>query len=155
MLRKMGNFQNDTLPFVSWSFTLRTRNNCPLFFLSEKEMATHSSVLAWRIPGTGQAGRLPSLGLHRVGHDWSDLVAAFFLSGKKILYAFITWLFCVCVWRKLNVYFFFFYLTGGYLLYNMVVVFPYIDMNQPWVYMCSPSLSHGYLAFSYFFPNCL
>ena len=35
----------------------------------EKEMATHSSVLAWRIPGTGQPGGLPSLGSHRVGHD--------------------------------------------------------------------------------------
>ena len=35
----------------------------------EKEMATHSSVLAWRIPGTGKPGGLPSLGSHRVGHD--------------------------------------------------------------------------------------
>ena len=39
-------------------------------------MATHSSVLAWRIPGTGDPGGLPSMGLHRVGHDWSDLAAA-------------------------------------------------------------------------------
>ena len=39
----------------------------------EKEMATHSSVLAWRIPGTEERGRLTSLGSHRVGHDWSDL----------------------------------------------------------------------------------
>ena len=39
-------------------------------------MATHSSVLAWRIPGTGEPGGLPSLGSHRVGHDWSDLAAA-------------------------------------------------------------------------------
>ena len=35
----------------------------------EKDMATHSSVLAWRIPGTGEPGGLPSLGSHRVGHD--------------------------------------------------------------------------------------
>ena len=35
----------------------------------EKEMATHSSVLAWRIPGTGEPGGLPSVGSHRVGHD--------------------------------------------------------------------------------------
>ena len=41
----------------------------------EKEMATHSSVLAWRIPGTGEPGGLSSLGSHRVGHDWSDLAA--------------------------------------------------------------------------------
>ena len=39
-------------------------------------MATHSSVLAWRIPGTGEPGGLPSMGSHRVGHDRSDLVAA-------------------------------------------------------------------------------
>ena len=39
-------------------------------------MATHSSVLAWRIPGTGEPGGLPSRGSHRVGHDWSDLAAA-------------------------------------------------------------------------------
>ena len=36
-------------------------------------MATHSSVLAWRIPGTGEPGGLPSMGSHRVRHDWSDL----------------------------------------------------------------------------------
>ena len=41
----------------------------------EKEMATHSSVLAWRIPGTGEPSGLPSMGSHRVGHDWSDLAA--------------------------------------------------------------------------------
>ena len=46
------------------------------FHALEKEMATHSSVLAWRIPGTGEAGGLPSVGSHRVGHDWSDLAAA-------------------------------------------------------------------------------
>ena len=42
----------------------------------EKEMATHSSVLAWRIPGMVEPGGLPSMGSHRVGHDWSDLAAA-------------------------------------------------------------------------------
>ena len=39
-------------------------------------MATHSSALVWRIPGMGKPGGLPSMGLHRVGHDWSDLAAA-------------------------------------------------------------------------------
>ena len=39
------------------------------FHALEKEMATHSSVLAWRIPGTGEPGGLPSMGLHRVGYD--------------------------------------------------------------------------------------
>ena len=39
------------------------------FHALQKEMATHSSVLAWRIPGTGEPGGLPSMGSHRVGHD--------------------------------------------------------------------------------------
>ena len=46
------------------------------FHALEKEMATHSSVLAWRIPGMGEPGRRPSMGSHRVGHDWSDLATA-------------------------------------------------------------------------------
>ena len=46
------------------------------FHALEKEMATHSGVLAWRIPGMGEPGGLPSTGSHRVGHDWSDLAAA-------------------------------------------------------------------------------
>ena len=46
------------------------------FHALEKEMATHSSVLAWRIPGMGEPGGLPSMGSHRVEHDWSDLAAA-------------------------------------------------------------------------------
>ena len=46
------------------------------FHALEKEMATHFSVLAWRIPGTTDSGGLPSMGSHRVGHDWSDLAAA-------------------------------------------------------------------------------
>ena len=50
----------------------------------EKEMATHSSVLAWRIPGVAEPSGLPSLGLHRVGHNWSDLaIAAFSPEGQR------------------------------------------------------------------------
>ena len=45
------------------------------FHALETEMATHSSVLAWRIPGTGEPGGLPSMRSHRVGHDWIDLAA--------------------------------------------------------------------------------
>ena len=42
----------------------------------DKEMATQSNVLAWRIPGTGEPGGLPSMGSHRVGHEWSNFAAA-------------------------------------------------------------------------------
>ena len=56
------------------------------FHALEKEMATHSSVLAWRIPGNVEPGGLPSMGSHRVGHDWSDLPAA---AAASVL---ITWI---------------------------------------------------------------
>ena len=46
------------------------------FHTLEKEMAAHSTVLAWRIPGMAEPGGLPSTALHRVGHDWSDLAVA-------------------------------------------------------------------------------
>ena len=46
------------------------------FSALEKEMAPHSSVLAWRIPGMAEPGGLPSMGSHRVGHDWSNLAVA-------------------------------------------------------------------------------
>ena len=62
------------------------------FHALEKEMATCSSVPAWRIPGTGEPGWLPSMGSHRVGLDWSDLAAAaaglppkFFVCGIFVL----------------------------------------------------------------------
>ena len=48
-------------------------------------MATHLSVLAWRIPGIGEPGGLPSMGLHRVRHDWSDLAAAYKWKNNKVL----------------------------------------------------------------------
>ena len=46
------------------------------FHALEKEMATHSSVLAWRIPGMGEPDGLLSMGSHRVGHNWSDLAVS-------------------------------------------------------------------------------
>ena len=55
------------------------------FHALEKEMATHSSVPAWRIPGTGKPGGLLSMGLHRVKHDWSDL-AIYLISTLFITY---------------------------------------------------------------------
>ena len=54
------------------------------FHALEKEMATHSSVLAWRIPGMGEPGGRPSMGSHRVGHNWSDLAAEFWLKFMSI-----------------------------------------------------------------------
>ena len=51
-------------------------------------MATHSSVFAWRIPGMGAPGGLPSMGSHRVGHDWSNLAAA--AAAAAMVYTFLS-----------------------------------------------------------------
>ena len=64
----------DTTERLHFHFSLSLAFPSPLAL--EKEMATHASVLAWGIPGTGEPGGLPSMGPHRVGHDWSDLAAA-------------------------------------------------------------------------------
>ena len=66
-LQSMGSRSRTRLSDFTFTFHLHAL---------QKEMATHSSVLAWRIPGTGEPGGLPSMGSHRVGHDWSDLAAA-------------------------------------------------------------------------------
>ena len=50
------------------------------FHALEKAMAPRSSALAWRLPGPGEPGGLPSVGSHRVGHDWSDLAAVAYIS---------------------------------------------------------------------------
>ena len=58
-LQSIVSLESDTTEQLHFHFSLAL----------EKEMATHSSVLAWRIPGTGEPGGLPSMGSHRVGHD--------------------------------------------------------------------------------------
>ena len=60
-------------------------------FRMEKEMATHSSVLAWRIPWTEKPGGLQSMGSYRVGHDWSDLAAAAVAFLEYIFTYFFIW----------------------------------------------------------------
>ena len=66
-LQSMGSLSQTWLSDFTFTFH---------FHALEKEMATHSSVLAWRIPGTGEPGGLPSMGSHRVRHDWTDLAIA-------------------------------------------------------------------------------
>ena len=66
----------------------------------EKQMATHSGVLAWRIPGTGEPGGLLSMGSHRVGHDWSDLAAAAAAVHSSLLWPF------VFLWSQLQLHLF-------------------------------------------------
>ena len=86
------------------------------FHALEEEMATHSSVLVWRIPGMGGPGGLPSMGSHRVGQDWSDLAAA--AAAKEISHIHFqphpvppTW------------HFFLFYIYGDFWLTSFVLKF--------------------------------
>ena len=65
--RPWGRYNRTRLSVFTFTFHFR---------VLEKEMATHSSVLAWRIPGTGEPGGLPSMGSHRVNHDGCDLAVA-------------------------------------------------------------------------------
>ena len=71
-----------------------------LCFPREKEMATHSSVLAWRVPGMGETGGLPSMGSHRVGHHWSDLAAAAAAAHMRVSRVFEYSITCGAQWQK-------------------------------------------------------
>jgi len=64
-LQSMGSIESDMTERLHSHFSLFTFH----FHASEKEMATHSTVLAWRIPGTEEPGGLLFMGSHRVGHD--------------------------------------------------------------------------------------
>ena len=71
---------------LNFKYHLTTLLNRRKSYKLEEEMATHSSILAWRIPGMGEPGGLLSMGLHGVGHDWSDL-AAYTLEKSEFLIA--------------------------------------------------------------------
>ena len=100
-------------------------------------MATHSSVIAWRIPGMGEPGGLPSMGSHRVGHDWSDLAASGY---DKVLHKppnFI-WKHCIYIYAF---FFFFSHLTmltgcsglrGSSLLCCPITSFSIVYLYHPW-----------------------
>jgi len=76
------------------------------FHVLEKEMATHSSILAWRIPGTVEPGGLPSMGSHRVGHDWSDLAATAAAAADLIFFFLVDEIFLLFVCFKYTFYLF-------------------------------------------------
>ena len=81
-------------------------------------MVTHSSVLAWRIPGTGKPGGLPSRGSHRVRHDWSNLT-----SQLKCIDLIFFWKVIICLWTNIKLMFF------GYGMYNVSFYYSY---NRKW-----------------------
>ena len=89
---------------VTKSRTLLSDFTFTFYFHSlEKEMATHSSVLAWRIPGTGEPGGLPSKRSHRVRHDWSNLAAAAATTFLP-LNSYITWCYANYHYNIINLF---------------------------------------------------
>ena len=127
------------------------------FHALEKEMATHSSVLAWRIPGTGEPGGLPSLELHRVGHDWSDLeaVAVTFYEQDSFL---PSRLFCLLLitrptsvfWIYQFLFFYFQLLMLFQVCFRNWILFPFLQsLGLPWrsqwhpTPVLLPGKSHG------------
>ena len=89
-------------------------------------MATHSSVLAWRIPGAGEPGGLPSVGSHRVRHDWRDLAAAAACCCILQNVLFKDWIVCDCsidhlIYSSVN------QLSGCFLEYRSATIF-----SRPW-----------------------
>ena len=123
----------------------------------EKEMATHSSVLAWRIPGTGEPGGLPSMGSHRVGHNWGDLAVAVAAAGlyiwlysklfpqislecrsdtKNLINASIAWLFIIS-FRKIilfqDCYWFFFWIYLSIFALSRKVATSHIWLSNTWM----------------------
>ena len=109
------------------------------FHTMEKAMETHSSVLAWRIPGTAEPGGLPSMGSHRVRHDWSDLAAVLGL----ILWSLCSVL-CLLSWSLFQSLF--------YLIWVMLLLLSFgphlqeISFSSPSVSICMwPSVWSGSL----------
>ena len=94
----------------------------------EKEMATHSSVLAWRIPGTGEPGGLPSMGSHRVGHDWSDLAAAAMTSDE---YLPVPFGYLYSLFREISFQILFSFLNWAFYFFNNVLRFLW-SFRFPW-----------------------
>ena len=117
------------------------------FHALEKEMATHSSVLAWRIQGTAELGGLPSMGSHRVGHDWRVLAAERpsvlrFMGSQRVRHDWVTEL----NWTEYSLY--------GYILHY---IYPLIGWRTIWLFpnfgYCEPCC-YEHLCTSFFMNIC-
>ena len=103
------------------------------FHALEKEMATSSSVLAWRTPRMGEPGGLPSMGSHRVGHDWSDLAAAAAACFNGIPQILIHCMFIFIHFKiLLNYHFIYFWLMGYSKVCHLVSKYLVIIQRPLW-----------------------
>ena len=111
------------------------------FHALEKEMATHSSVLAWRIPGTVEPGGLPSMGSHRVGHNWSDLAAAA-ATALGLFRLYILFRLNLAAYKGFEEFVHYFLVVE---FINIRFVFPYYAFNR--CRICSDILFHSFFFF--------
>ena len=129
-------------------------------------MATHSSVFAWRIPGTAEPGGLPSMWSHRVGHDWSDLAAAagfcpgrFTLQIKKKSSPFpvqmnkwktiLNYSLSILIYKKLHINKYFIYYFLDYVLCPWISFSFYISVSSSF-----PFYSVWFFFFIFFYNLC-
>ena len=120
------------------------------FHALEKEMATHSSILAWRIPGVGAPGGLPSLGSHRVRHDWSDLASLIFLK-RSLGFPILLFSSISLPWSLRKVF-----LSLPAILHNSAFKWVYLSFSPlPFTSLLSPAIckacSDNHFAFLHFF----
>ena len=135
--------------YSPWVAKSRTRlSNFTLtfhFHALDKEMATRSSVLALRIPGTVEPGGLPSMGSHRVGHDWSDLAAAT-PAAAVCLYSSQTPNLSLPTLFPFSYHKFVFYVCGSIsVLYISSFVSFFLDSTYKWYHMAFEFLFMPYL----------
>ena len=126
------------------------------FHALEKEMATHSSVLAWRIPEMGEPGGLPSLWLHRVRHDWSDLAAA--AAGSSMLLQFWfyfilfnDWVIVHCIYvQQYNIFFIHSFVNGHWGCFHVLAATMNIGVHVSfWTVFFSGYVARSGIAGSY------
>ena len=125
-LQSMGSLRSDTTEWLHFHFSLFTFH----FHALEKEMATHSSVLAWRIPGMAEPGGLPPMGWHRVRYDWSDLAAAAAAS-RHVLIAILLLVSGYFCSSSLFIFSFSFILSG------LIIFFSSIHVFLPFYFLCT------------------
>ena len=97
----------------------------------EKEMATHSSILAWKIPWTEEPGRLQFMGLQRVKHDWATSLSLFTFRLHVFLYFYLSVVILhVCVWQLLVWYTFFCFTSPNGFIYYFFFCWIYKEIRR-------------------------
>ena len=128
----------------------------------EKGMATHSSILAWRIPWTEEPGGLQSMGSQRVGHDWSNLAHTFIISVCMYLLCIYVWIYLlsiylsiICVCKYVCIHIFIIYRVHNvFIIYELnIYVYRCVSMYVS-VYYLSSVHAYMHVVCTYYLPIC-